>query len=221
MKKGKLIVFEGIDGSGKTTQLELLKKYFNENKVPYETIDFPRYWDSFHGKTIARYLKGEFGDVDSVSPYLISLAYSMDRATAKGEMNRWLKEGKLVIANRYATSNMAHQAAKLPENEREKYLKWEYELEYRVNKIPKEDLVIYLHVPVGIVSELLIKRGTRDIHEKKYEFLSSSQEMYGKLAKKDKHWVEINCVTGSGLLLTKETIHKKIVALLKKVAIIK
>jgi dTMP kinase len=177
MKKGKLVVFEGIDGSGKTTQLDLLTEYLKERSIPFETIDFPRYWDSFHGKTVARYLKGDFGEVDSVSPYLISLAYSLDRATAKREMNVWLREGKIVLANRYATSNMAHQAAKLPEKKRKEFLDWLYELEYRVNKIPKEDLVIYLHVPVATAHSLLINRGKREVNEKKYEFLTTSESM--------------------------------------------
>ena len=216
MKTGKLIVFEGIDGSGKTTQLTLLKHYLDSRDIPNEVIDFPRYWDSFHGKTIAKYLKGEFGEVDSVSPYLISLAYSLDRATAKREMNRWLTEGKIVLANRYATSNMAHQAAKLPEKKREDFLSWLHELEYRVNKIPKEDLVVYLHVPVGVARALLIKRGKRDIHEKKFEFLTQSEVMYKKLSRRFKHWVKIGCVTNDGILLAKEAIHRKVLVILRK-----
>src|SRR3989344_5328339 len=168
MKKGKLIVIEGADGSGKATQTALLKAYLEQKNYPVETIDFPRYWGSFHGKTIARYLKGEFGGVDSVNPYLISLAYSLDRATAKREMNTWLREGKIVLANRYATSNMAHQAAKLPERKREHFLNWLMELEYKVNKIPKEDLVIYLHVPTATAQVLIQNRGRKGaIHEKK------------------------------------------------------
>lgn len=214
MSKGKLIVFEGNDGSGKTTQLKLLIDHLKNKKISFETIDFPRYWDSFHGKTISRYLKGEFGDIDSVSPYLISLAYSLDRAAAKREMNKWLKEGKVVVANRYATSNMAHQAAKLPNNEREKYIKWEYELEYRVNKIPKENLVLYLHVPVAIASQLIIKRGGRDIHERKYEFLTESERMYNLLYRRYKHWAKIDCLGSSGLLLPKERIHNKVLDVL-------
>lgn len=216
MKKGKLIIFEGIDGSGKTTQLELLLKYLKSKTIPFETIDFPRYRDSFHGKIISRYLKGEFGDTDSVSPYLISLAYSLDRATAKREMNKWLKEGKLILANRYATSNMAHQAAKLPSKKRDDFLKWEYELEYKVNKIPKENLVLYLHLPVAVAQELLIKRGGLDSHERKVEFLTASQSMYKKLSNRYKHWVKVDCVDKNGILLPQENIHKKILTALRK-----
>ena len=217
MKKGKLIVFEGIDGSGKTTQLELLIEHLKSKKIPFETIDFPRYKKSFHGKTILRYLKGEFGDTDSVSPYLISLAYSLDRVDAKREMNKWLKEGKIILANRYATSNMAHQAAKLPPKKREDFLKWEYELEYRVNKIPKENLVIYLHLPVAVAMELLIKRGQLDGHERKVEFLTASQIMYKKLSKKYKHWMKVDCVDKNGVLLPRETIHNTIISVLLKI----
>ena len=220
-KEGKLIVIEGSDGSGKTTQTTLLKSYLEQKDYPVETIDFPRYWDSFHGKTIARYLKGEFGGVDSVNPYLISLAYSLDRATAKREMNSWLREGKIVLANRYATSNMAHQAAKLPENKREHFLKWLMELEYKVNKIPKEGLVIYLHVPTANARVLIQKRGRKDdIHEKNFEYLTETATMYEKLSRRFKHWVKINCVDKNGILRSKGDIHKEVVANLKKKHII-
>ncbi len=220
MKKGKLIVFEGIDASGKTTQLNLLKKYLDSQGVPNETIDFPRYRDSFHGKTVSKYLKGEFGEVDSVSPYLISLAYALDRATAKREMNAWLREGKIILANRYATSNMAHQAAKLPEKKRDEFLSWLQELEYRVNKIPKEDLVIYLHVPVATVQSLLTRRGNRDAHERKHEFLTASEVMYKRLSRRFSHWGKINCIHESGVLLEKEAIHKEVLKNLRKEKII-
>jgi dTMP kinase len=213
-QKGKLIVIEGSDGSGKTTQLNLLKSYLKQEKIPVETIDFPRYRDSFHGKTVEKYLKGEFGNVDSVSPYLISLAYSLDRAAAKGEMNKWLKEGKIILANRYATSNMAHQAAKLPEGKRGDFLKWEYELEYKVNKIPKENLVIYLHVPVDTAKKLTKKRGIQDSHEKSHKIMSESEKMYERLSSRFNHWVKIDCVKG-GILRSKEDIHKEVVKILK------
>lgn len=217
--KGKLIVIEGSDGSGKTTQIKLLKAYLEKNNIPVETISFPRYKKSFHGKTVAKYLRGEFGAADKVNPYLVSLAYAMDRATAKREMNGWLRDGKIILADRYATSNMAHQAAKLPEKEKDKYLKWDYELEYKVNKIPKEDIVIYLHVPAAAAKARTIKRGKEDIHEKSFEFLAESEKMYEKLNRRYKHWAKINCEKGK-ILRSKRDIHKKIIKILQKNKII-
>lgn len=214
--KGKFLVFEGTDGSGKTTQLTLLKEYLEQKNYPTQTIDFPRYWTSFHGRTIRRYLDGEFGEIDQVSPYLISLAYSLDRATAKKEIKDWLKEGKIVLADRYASSNMAHQAAKLPEKRRDDFIAWDYELEYKINKIVKEDLVILLYVPVKVTQQLMIKRGNKlDIHERDLDFLTESEKMYLKLAKKFKHWLIINCVDKNGLMRSKDEIHKEIIKKLK------
>ena len=114
-------MIEGSDGSGKTTQLSLLKTYLEKNNVPVETISFPRYKKSFHGKTVAKYLRGEFWAVDSVKPYLVSLAYAMDRDTAKWAMNKWLRYWKIVLADRYSTTNLADQAAKVLQKEQEKF----------------------------------------------------------------------------------------------------
>jgi len=204
-----LVVFEGIDGSGKTVQLKLLKKYLDSHHLPIKVIDFPRYSSSFHAKTIKKYLTGEFGSVESVNPYLISLVYALDRADAKKEMDSWLSQGRLVLANRYATSNMAHQATKLSPAKRKDFLNWEYELEYKVNKIPKEDLVLYLDIPAAAVQRLLRKRGgmNKDIHEKNIKFLTESEKMYKKLVKKYPHWVLVKCLDKSGTILSKETIH--------------
>ena len=182
MKKGKLIVFEGIDGSGKSLQLKLLKKYLDSCNISNKVIDFPRYKQSFHGKTVARYLQGEFGSINDTNPYLVSLAYSLDRAAAKEEMNKWLDDDEIVLADRYATSNMAHQGAKLPQSKRDDFLNWEYKLEYRVNKVPKEDVVVYLDVPVSVVRNLLTRRGRkRDIHEKNLKFLISITWVINKI----------------------------------------
>ncbi len=217
LKKGNLIVIEGSDGIGKTTQLELLEKYLLEQELSVETIDFPRYRDSFHGRTIRRYLDGEFGELDKVSPYLISLAYSLDRATARNDIRAWLREGKIVLANRYAPSNMAHQAAKLPEKERDKFVAWDHELEYKVNKIPKEDLVIFLYVPVRVTQKLIKQRGGKlDLHERNLDFLTESERMYLKLARKFKHWIVVNCVNEKGGLRSKEDIHREVTQILKK-----
>lgn len=219
MNKGKLIVIEGTDGSGKSTQLKLLKSYLSKSNIPVETISFPRYKKSFHGKTVAKYLRGEFGAMDSVSPYLVSLAYAMDRATAKWEMNKWLREGKVILADRYATSNLAHQAAKLPEKERDKFLKWDFELEYIVNKLPREDIVIYFHIPTDEAKVRIAKRGKEDVHERDFEYLVEVGKMYQKLNKRYKHWVKINSEK-SGKLRSKGNIHKEVVKVLQKNKII-
>lgn len=214
-KKGKLIVIEGSDGSGKTTQLNLLKKYLEKNDISAETISFPRYKKSFHGKTVAKYLRGEFGSVDSVNPYLVSLAYAMDRATAKPEINKWLREGKVVLADRYATSNMAHQAAKLPEKERNKFLKWDFELEYTVNKLPQEDMVIYFHIPTSDAKVRIAKRGKADAHEQDFNYQVETGKMYEKLSKKYKHWVRVNCIKNQKLR-SRRDIHKEVLKILRK-----
>jgi len=157
-KQGKLIVIDGIDGTGKTTQIELLKqalvsqgplrpplawlRRLSEASVPLEAISFPRYEDNIYGKLIRRYLEGEFGSIDKVHPYLMSCIFAGDRALAKPLIEKWLSEGKLVLVNRYVSSSKAHMGANLPEEKRKEFVKWLDELEYGTNKIPKEDLTI-------------------------------------------------------------------------------
>ena len=210
---------EGTDGSGKTTQLKLLKSYLEKNNIPVETISFPRYKKSFHGRTVAKYLSGEFGDTSSVNPYLVSLAYAMDRATAKWEINKWLREGKIVLTDRYVTSNLAHQSAKLPEKERNKFLKWDFELEYKVNKLPKEDIVIYFYILANEAKKRVSKRGKADIHEQDFNYTVVVGKMYEKLYRRYKHWQKINAER-KGKLKSKRNIHKEVVKTLQKNKII-
>lgn len=222
-RKGKLIVIDGGDGSGKETQVNLLTSMLTKEKKPYKVIDFPRYYTSFHGKTVAQFMRGEFGRLDEVSPYLASLAYALDRASMKEEVELALEKGDLVIANRYATSSLAHQGAKFNnKEERTKFLKWLYELEYNVHRIPKENLVIYLYVPWRIGLELTNKKETRaylkgkdDIAEKDIHHRKTTEEMYLEFAKKNKHWVTVECVK-NGKLLSKQEIHEKIIDILKQ-----
>lgn len=223
-RRGKLIVIDGGDGSGKTTQAELLMTYLKDRGIAVKGFDFPRYYSSFHGELAGRFLAGEFGS--DVSPYLASLAYALDRASAKEEMDAWLSHGGIIVSNRYATSNMAHQGARLPEDKRAEFLEWIDELEYKVHKIPREDVVIYLHVPAAVGMELTKKKGTRaylgdrkDILEADVTHRRESEDMYVKLSRQRNNWVCIECVE-NGQILAKEAIHQKILATLKEKNII-
>ncbi len=221
-KRGKMIVIEGADGSGKTTQAKLLVDYLKKQKVPVKYMDFPQYYPSFHGKTVAKFLRGEFGGIDKVSPYLASLAFALDRASVKEQMEELLQKGELIVSNRYATSNMAHQAAKFDDpEEKERFIKWINELEYKVHKIPHEDIVIYLYVPWKIGIELTRQRGSMkymegkdDIHESNIEYRKKVEEMYLDLSTHNQNWVKIDCVE-DGKLLSVEQIHNKVINALK------
>lgn len=217
-RRGKLIVIDGGDGSGKTTQAKLLVVYLKKEKIPVKYIDFPQYYHSFHGKVVAKFLRGELGKMEDVSPYLISLAYALDRASVKKEIEDFLGRGGYIIANRYATSSMAHQGAKFTnEQERKEFLKWQYDLEYKVHKIPRENQVIYLYVPWQTGLELTKHKDSRgylcgkkqDIAEKDLNHRKASEEMYLDLAKKYKHWIRIDCME-NGILLPPDEIHLKI-----------
>lgn len=221
-RRGKLIVIDGGDGSGKTTQSDMLIQYLKSQHTPVKGFDFPRYYSSFHGKTVGRFLAGEFGSLNDVSPYLASLAYALDRASAKEEMDQWLSHGGMIVSNRYATSNMAHQGARLPEGKRKEFLDWIDELEYKVHKIPREDIVIYLHVPWEVGMELTKKKGERgylngngaDIAERDITHRKDAESMYLLLSKKKKNWVLIECVE-QGKILAKEQIHEKVLSVLR------
>lgn len=130
-RKGKLVVIDGTDGSGKATQTRKLLSYFAKQKIPYKYIDFPRYYTSFHGKMVGRFLAGEFGSRDTANPYLASLTYAMDRLTARDELVDWLDEGDIIIANRYTTSNFAFQGARVPKEEGEVF---EMALQYGIQR---------------------------------------------------------------------------------------
>lgn len=219
---GKLIVVDGGDGSGKTTQSEMLENYLTTRGIPVKSFDFPRYYSSFHGRIVGRFMAGEFGKLNDVSPYLASLAYALDRASTKEEMDTWLARGGTIICNRYATSNMAHQGARLQEEKRKDFLDWIDELEYKVHKIPREDIVVYLHVPWQIALELTKKKGFRayigkgpDIAEADLYHRQEAEKMYLALAKKRRHWVVVECVE-NGAILSKEAIHRRLLEALRK-----
>lgn len=218
---GKIIDFEGIDGSGKSTQVELLKEYLIKKKTSFSLYKFPQYQKTFHGKTITRFLRGEFGTINDVSPYLISLAYAMDRVTVKEDLFDDLNDGKLIICDRYAPSNKAHQAAKMIEPKRADFLQWLDELDYKINKMPREDYVILLDMPVDQSFKLLKKISRKkDIHESEQPYMEESRKVYLKMAKDSKHWLVINCLDKTNKLKKKEIINQEIIKILKNNGVI-
>ena len=213
MGKGTLIVIDGIDGSGKSTQIELLKKYYARKATPFEAISFPRYGQNVYADLVKRYLEGEFGNINDINPYLISLAYAGDRMLAKPLIEEWLKSGKVVIANRYVSSNKAHQGANLSFKEREKFIKWVDELEYKTNGLPKEDLTILLDVNPTIGQQNVQSRDIADLLENDLNHLIKANKIYLELVKKEKNWVVVNCM-GNGKMRSIEQIHKEILEIL-------
>lgn len=223
-KKGKFIVFAGIDGSGKETQLRLLKKWAKEQGRQVKTADFPQYYTTFFGRLVGRYLAGEFGQLNGIDPHLASLTFAGDRWQAKERIETWLKKGFLVFSNRYTEANMAHQTAKMPERKRNKFLRWLEELEYNIYGIPREDLVLFFYVPPRIAQKLVDKKGKRgyvggnkrDIAEADLNHLEEASKMYRQLARRYKHWVQINCLDKKGQLKTPEEIHKMVIQVLRR-----
>lgn len=213
MKKGKLLVIEGIDGSGKTTQVELLKKFLASQGVPWEAISFPRYEDNLYAKLVRRYLEGEFGSINEVNPYLMALAYAGDRVLAKPLIESWLQSGKLVIVNRYVSASKAHLTANLAEDQREQFMQWVDQLEYETNRIPKEDFTILLNMDPKM-GQKNVSGGQPDIHEDSLKHLEQAGKIYLELAQVEDNWLVVNCMEDDRMR-PKEDIHKDLTAILE------
>lgn len=212
MKKGLLIVFEGIDGSGKTTQVGLLADYLKSKGVLFEVISFPRYENNLYGKLIRRYLEGEFGSIQQVNPNLAALAYAGDRDLAKDLITGWLSEDKVVIANRYVSSSKAHLGANLSEENRREFIEWIEQLEYQTNKIPKENLTILLKVEPKIGQNNSLDE-LKDVHEQNLAHLETAGKIYLDLAKEEPNWYILDCMIGNQMK-SRTKIHKELLQIL-------
>lgn len=227
MKKSVFIVIEGTDGAGKGTQVGLLKEKLKQLKIAFKVIDFPRYEDNAYGKLVGKYLKGEIQKFGGINPYLLTLAYAGDRALAREQMNEWIKDGNLVIANRYLHSNVAYSIARLPEDIRDEFIRWNYDLEYNTNGIPKEELVILLYIDPEVAQKNIEQKGERgymggkgkDIHEKDLQYQKDVANAYLYLSKRYLHWKVINCAS-NGKMRTPEDIHQEIIELVQRYAAI-
>lgn len=202
--KGKLIVLEGIDGSGKATQSSLLEKYLLAAGKSVMHVSFPDY-GSLSSAPIKMYLDGEFGhSPEDVNPYAASLLYAVDRfASFRTKWKDFYENGGIVIADRYTTSNMVHQMTKYDDREkREEFLSWLECTEYGKLELPRPDLVVLLDVPLSVSKKLVLERarqgGSMDIHEQHMEYLSKCCAAYQELCEKY-GWVRIACADEKGL----------------------
>lgn len=217
---GKLIVIEGTDGSGKSTQFQKMSEHLQKDGVNFKHIVFPRYSEE-SSALIRMYLGGQFGDKPSdVNAYAASSFYAVDRyASYKMDWGKWYEEGGVVISDRYTTSNAVHQASKEEGPARQEYLRWLYEFEYEKLQLPRPDLTIYLDVPTDFTEKMLRGReeatNTKaDIHEKDMDYLATCRQC-GREAAAFYGWKVIQCVT-DGKMRSIEDIHNEIYAAVKQ-----
>jgi dTMP kinase len=214
--RGKFIAIEGIDGSGKRTQLDLLARACEARGLAIARISFPRY-ESFFGKLVGRFLNGDFGPLETVDPHFSALLYAGDRFEAKGEMESALTSGKIVLADRYIASNLAHQSERVAPEKREEFIAWLKRLEYGIYGLPAEDLVVYLRLPavqgqrlVGLKSARTYTSRQHDILEADISHLEQTALMYDRLAT-EPNWVRIDCMdTANKVLYSPEAIHRSV-----------
>ncbi len=216
--RGKFLAVEGIDGAGKRTQVELLDRALDARGIEHFDLSFPRY-QSFFGQAVTRYLTGEFGRLDQVDAHFSALLYAGDRLEAKRELEAALAAGRLVLADRYIGSNLAHQGARVPADRREEFLAWVRRLEYEVFALPHEDLVIYLRVPVEESSRRTAARGKRlerDIQEGDPGHLREAAAVYESLASGSDWAIVEGFDLATGTPRAAEDIHKEILRLVER-----
>lgn len=220
---GKLFVIDGTDGSGKQTQLGELKNRLDKEKIDYRVVSFPNY-DSKTSTLVKMYLSGEFGtNSKEISPYIASTFYAADRyATYQTELKEYYEKGGLILADRYTTSNMIHQAGKIQnKEERDKFLKWLWDFEFNIYKLPIPTEVFFLNMPVEKSLELIANRDNKfthnskkDIHESDKNHLIDAYYAACDVAK-DYNWYEVKCVKDDKIR-TIEDIHEEIYNEIKK-----
>lgn len=216
-----LIVLEGLDGAGKSTQVAMLRNYLEERCAGLEYIHFPRYDAPVYGDLIGKFLRGGFGSIGSVHPQLVALLFAEDRRDASALILKALSGGKTVLLDRYVYSNIAYQCAKLSDNSEVPELRdWIFETEYTDFRIPKPDLNIFLDVPIDFVRESLSRNraggdrdyleGGNDIHESDISFQSRVRDIYRAQAAMDPSFIQVNCSDSNGKMLPADSIFRKI-----------
>ena len=215
------IVLEGLDGAGKSTQIRMLCQLFADRGVESEYVHFPRFDSPVYGQLIARFLRGEFGGVQEVDPYLVALIFAGDRADAAPQIRQWLAEGKAVVLDRYVYSNVGFQCAKLPAGEeRDRLADWIVNLEFGHNALPRPDLSLFLDVPFAFTERKLSEvregddrdylQGGQDIHEASLQLQQDVRSVYLASAAKDPSLRVVDCSDASGAMESPEGIFAKI-----------
>ena len=216
-----LIVLEGLDGAGKSTQVKMLREYLQERCSELEYIHFPRYEAPVYGDLISRFLRGEFGDNSQVHPQLVALLFAEDRHGAAPLMREALDAGKTVLLDRYVYSNIAYQCAKLRDPAQKSRLRdWIFNTEYGDFQLPVPDLNLFLDVPIGFVEQSLAQHregadrdyleGSRDIHEASINFQKDVREMYLAETSRDRRFLRIDCSDPDGRMLPPDSIFEKV-----------
>ena len=216
-----LVVLEGLDGAGKSTQVKLLREYLERRCGSLEYIHFPRYDAPLYGKLISRFLRGDFGANDAVHPQLVALLFAEDRHGAAANIKKMLASGGTVLLDRYVYSNIAYQCAKLPDEEQAAALReWILDTEYGCFDLPKPDLNIFLDVPIGFVQENLSRSrdgadrdylgGGHDIHEADIRFQTRVRDLYRAQTALDPGFISVDCSGADGKMLPQEEIFAKV-----------
>lgn len=227
MQKGKFIVLDGNDGSGKATQSRLLVERLSQAGRSAHAVDFPAYDRNFFGAFIGECLIGKHGDFLHMDPQIASVLYALDRFESSDGIRKDLEEGKIVIADRFSSSNQIHQGGKIEdETERILFLEWLEKMEHEIINVPRPDLIIYLRVPVEISLKLLLEKravknqllseGVRDTVEEDRTYLERSHETANWLADHQPHWRVVECAV-DGEMRPVETIQSEIRAIVDQV----
>lgn len=226
-KKGKLIVIDGTDGSGKATQVDLLVKHLQKDGFTVKTVDFPEYYKNFFGKFVGHCLSEQYYNFVKVHPKIASVLYAADRFESKGDIEKWLAKGYIVIANRYVSANQIHQGGKIKSaKKRQAFIEWLDEMEYKVFKIPRPSLVLYLSVPLEVSVRMTRERNKtakrnylgnkKDVHEVDIEFQKNSRASALWLSKTQKNFIKIDCAPKS-TILPREVIHDEVYKKVSKI----
>jgi dTMP kinase len=221
----RFVVIEGLDGSGKSTQVDMLAKYLERKGVKYKYLHFPRLEVGIYGALIARFLRGEMGTREQVDPYLVALIFAGDRKDAADLLLRWINEGYLVIVDRYVYSNISFQCAKLSGEEEQNILAdWIMELEYGKHQLPVPDTNIFLDVPFEFTRQRLTEqrdgddrqylKGREDIHENDLNFQEKVRRIYHSICREKGNLDIVDCTDKTGAMKSPDKIFEQLISII-------